>query len=185
VLVGGAGGASPPHAPPTALGYVEKCLGIEGLLNGQSQDLHYAGLLNEGGSSEKVALSKTVPLIRLSLVLPALAGGASAAELQLLKHLSVFWGLSYQILDDIKDVNQQPAQTGKTAARDAGLNRPNVALAIGAGNALLRVERFMRLGDWVLARLIRRVPALTFMEELSQRFRDEIAAIKATGPVRT
>jgi geranylgeranyl diphosphate synthase type II len=175
---------SPPERQSRALAYVERCLGVEGLLNGQSQDLHYAGLSQDGLSSEKVALSKTVSLIRLSLVLPALAGGVQAAELRMLERLAIFWGLSYQILDDLKDVYQKPDQTGKTSDRDATLNRPNVALAIGAANALLRIERLLRLGDRVLSRLTRRVPSLSFMEELRLRFREEIAAIEVTGPAR-
>ena len=174
----------PPGRQSASLAYVEKWLGVEGLLNGQSQDLHFAGLARDGFSSEKVALSKTVSLIRLSLVLPALAGGAAAAELRMLERLAVFWGLSYQILDDLKDVYQKPDQTGKTADRDARLNRPNVALDLGAKNSLLRVERLMRLGDRVLTRLKRRQPSLSFMEELRLRFREEIAAFEVTGPAR-
>ena len=174
--------ACPPQRQSTALTYVEKHLGVEGLLNGQSQDLHYAALFHDGLSSERVALSKTVSLIRLSLVLPALAGGAEAVELQMLERLAAFWGLSYKILDDLKDVLQGPDQSGKTAARDATLNRPNVALAIGAKNALLRIERFMRLGDRALARLTRLRPSLSFLEELRLRFREEIAGIEVNGP---
>ena len=172
---------SPRERQAAALAYVEKCLGVEGLLNGQSQDLHYAELSGDGVSSERVALSKTVPLISLSLVLPALAGGAPAVEQQMLRRLAVLWGLSYQILDDIKDVYQQPAQTGKTPARDAKLHRPNVALAIGADDALRRIERLTRLADLVLARLTRRLPALSFLDELRLRFRAEVAAIKAAA----
>ena len=68
-------------------------------------------------------------------MLPALLGGAEPAEVKLLERLAAFWGLSYQALDDLKDVFQQAEQTGKTVARDASLNRPNLALAIGAPNA--------------------------------------------------
>jgi geranylgeranyl pyrophosphate synthase len=176
-------GQCPQERQAAALAYVEKCLGVEGLLNGQSQDLHYAGLSQDGVTSEMVALNKTVPLIRLSLVLPAMVGGAPALEVQLLERVAVFWGLSYQILDDLKDVCQTPDQTGKTADRDATLNRPNVALAMGAKNALLRVERLMGLGDRVLARLRR--PPLLFMDEVRGRFRDEIAGIRLTAPARS
>ena len=165
-----------------SLGYVETCLGVEGLLNGQSQDLHFAGVAAGADASERVALGKTVPFIRLSLVLPAIAGGAPAVELQLLTRLAVFWGLSYQILDDIKDVNQHATQSGKTPARDALLNRPNVALAIGVQKALLRVKRFTRLGDRVLARLVHRRPSLAFLEQLRVRFQEEIEAIQTLMP---
>jgi geranylgeranyl pyrophosphate synthase len=174
--------ACPPQRQSAALGYVEKHLGVEGLLNGQSQDLNYAALFHDGLSSERVALSKTVSLIRLSLVVPGLAGGAEGVEVQMLERLAAFWGLSYQILDDLKDVLQGPDQSGKTAARDATLNRPNVALALGAKNALLRIERFMRLGNRVLARLTRLRPSLSFLEELPLRFREEIAEFEVNRP---
>jgi len=173
------------EAQADALAYLEKCLGVAGLLNGQSQDLYYAGLSPDGLSSEMVALNKTVPLIRLSLVLPALVGGASALELQLLDRLAVFWGLSYQILDDLKDICQKPEQSGKTADRDATMHRPNVALAIGAKNALLRIERLMRLADRVVARLTLRQPALSFLDKVRRRFRDEIIAVRSVEPVRS
>ena len=173
------------EAQADALAYLEKCLGVAGLLNGQSQDLYYAGLSPDGLSSEMVALNKTVPLIRLSLVLPAMVGGASAVELQLLERLAVFWGLSYQILDDLKDICQKPEQSGKTTDRDATMKRPNVALAIGAKNALLRTERLLRLADRVVARLTLRQPALSFLDEVRRRFRDEIIAVRSVEPVRS
>jgi geranylgeranyl diphosphate synthase type II len=162
--------------------YVEKCLGVDGLLNGQSEDLHYASLPKYRRSPQKVAKGKTVSLIRLSLVLPALLGGAQPGEVQLLERLAAFWGLSYQILDDLKDVFQQPAQTGKTAARDKSLNRPNMALAVGANESLLRLQRLLVLGDQVLARLMARLPSLVYLTELRSRFQEEIVGIKATNP---
>ena len=172
---------SPAERQALAGTYVEECLGVNGLLNGQSEDLHYASLRSDRQSPEIIATGKTVSLIRLSLVLPALLGGAGAGEVQLLERLAAFWGLSYQILDDLKDVFQQPAQTGKTAARDQSLNRPNTALAIGANQSLLRLERLMRLGDQVLARLMARLPSLVFLNELRGRFREEIVGIDATA----
>jgi geranylgeranyl diphosphate synthase, type II len=168
-----------------ALAYLEKCLGVAGLLNGQSQDLYSAGLSPDGFSWEMVALNKTVPLIRLSLVLPAMVGGASALELQLLERLAVFWSLSYQLLDDLKDICQKPEQSGKTAERDTTMNRPNVALAIGAKNALLRIERLLRLADRVVARLTLRQPSLSFLNEVRRRFRDEIIALRSVQQARS
>jgi geranylgeranyl diphosphate synthase, type II len=165
-----------------ALTYLEKWLGIEGLLNGQSLDLHYSGVPHSEFSSQQVALSKTVSLIRISLVLPALAAGAPATDTRLLERLAVFWGLSYQIFDDLKDVYQKPAQTGKTGDRDAGLQRPNVALDMGAEKSLHRIERLMHLGDRVVERLVRRLPALSFLQEICRRFREEVAALETDRP---
>ncbi len=157
--------------------YVEGCLGVGGLLNGQSEDLHYGSLPQPRQSPERVATGKTVSLIRLSLVLPALLGGASSGEVRALERLATFWGLSYQILDDLKDVFSEPEQTGKTAGRDRSLNRPNLTLEIGPSRALRRLERLIDLGDRVLARLAAQAPALTFLEALSRRLRDELTGI--------
>ena len=166
-----------------AADYLEECLGIEGVLNGQSQDLHYARQTGRRPTPQQIATGKTVSLIRLSLVLPALLGGASLAELKLLERLAAYWGLSYQILDDLKDVFHRPEQTGKTAARDASLHRPNLALAVGAPNAFRRLQRLMRLGDCTLERLLQRLPALAFLTELRGRFRSEFAGFQQSNLV--
>ena len=171
---------SPENRQAIAGAYVEKCLGVSGLLNGQSEDLHYASLPKSRRSPQKVATGKTVSLIRLSLVLPAMLGGALPGEVRLLERLAAFWGLSYQILDDLKDVSLPSAQTGKTAARDRSLNRPNMALAIGANQSLLRLDRLMYLGDQVLARLMARLPSLVFLNELRRRFQEEILGIQGS-----
>ena len=156
--------------------YLEKCLGVAGVLNGQSQDLHYATLPENARAPHKVALGKTVTLIQLSLVLPALLGGASESERLHLERLATFWGLSYQILDDLKDMFSKPELTGKTAARDELLNRPNAALNAGAKSALQRVQRLLRLGDWTLKRLSNRQPTLVFLHQLRSRFAEELAS---------
>lgn len=167
----------------SASAYVEKCLGVDGLLNGQSEDLHYASLPAARRSPQRVATGKTVSLIRLSLVLPALAGNAPPGDVRLLERLAAFWGLSYQILDDLKDLYQQPAQTGKTVARDQLLQRPNMVLTVGARESLRRLGRLMSLADRVLARLARRLPVLDYLHELHQRFDREIMTLKATDPL--
>jgi geranylgeranyl pyrophosphate synthase len=157
----------------TASAYVEKCLGVEGLLNGQSQDLQYGKHSGPRLSPLQIATGKTVSLIRLSLVLPAVLGGATPVEVRLFERLAAFWGLSYQILDDLKDVLQRPDQIGKNVARDASLNRPNLALAIGVPNAFRRLNRLMCLSDCTLDRLLTNLPSMVFLNELRDRLRCE------------
>jgi geranylgeranyl diphosphate synthase type II len=162
--------------------YVERCLGLEGILNGQSQDLHYASLPPARRSPQRVAVGKTVSLIRLSLAVPALLGNAAPGEVKLLEQLALFWGLSYQILDDLKDLYAKPAETGKTGARDARLNRPNLVLAIGPAASHTRLRRFLKMADRTLARLARSFPALRFLAEPHQRFQAEMAGLQSGVP---
>ena len=160
-----------------ALSFIEDCLGVGGLLNGQSFDLHYASLPRTLETTERIARGKTVSLIRLTLALPAMLGGATNRELQQIERISTFWGFGYQIVDDLKDVLQSAAQTGKTSARDIELNRPNIAAAIGISAAVHRLTRLIDLGDRALRRLLAKRPELEFLERLRGELQSELARV--------
>jgi geranylgeranyl pyrophosphate synthase len=160
-----------------ALEFIEQCLGVRGLLNGQSFDLHYSTLPRTLETTERIARGKTVSLIRLTLALPAMLGGASARELQQIDRISEFWGLGYQIVDDLKDVLQSSTQTGKTPSRDVVLVRPNIAVAIGIRGAVQRLTRLIDLGDKVLRRLLVSRPELDFLERLRGELQAELARV--------
>lgn len=160
-----------------ALAFVESCLGIGGLLNGQSYDLHYSALPHTLETTENIARGKTVSLIRLTLTLPAMLGGASEQELHRLERISHFWGLGYQIVDDLKDVLQSAEESGKTAARDALLGRPNIAIAIGVRAAVARLARLISLGDRTLTRLLSSRPELEFLADLRGELHFELQRV--------
>jgi geranylgeranyl pyrophosphate synthase len=173
-----------PEIQAAALTYLERHLGIAGLLNGQSQDLHYARLSYHLREPQSIAMGKTVSLIRLALVLPAIAANALPIEVKLLERLSIFWGLGYQTLDDLKDVLHTQEEHGKTAARDAHLDRPNLALSIGVPESFERIERLMNLGGRVIARLTRRRARLAFLRELRIQFNKEISSLSEASLTR-
>ena len=87
------------HRAATAA-HVERCLGTAGVLDGQSLDLHFTATDRTPRTVARIALGKTVSLLRLSLVTPALLAGAGARERLLIDRVSVAWGLAYQIADD-------------------------------------------------------------------------------------
>ena len=160
-----------------ALDYVECNLGVDGLLNGQSMDLHYGSLPHDHRTTVRTAIGKTVSLIRLTLVLPAMLGNATEQELQLLERVALFWGLSYQIVDDLKDVLQDSDASGKTPLRDVALGRPNLALALGIERAADRLQRLMGLGDRTLNRLITLRPRVRFLRDLRAELGEEAAKL--------
>jgi len=166
-----------PNRQAQALAYLEECLGIDGVLNGQSLDLHYATLPHSRETTESIARGKTVSLIRLTLVLPAMLGGASDREVQLLERIAMYWGLSYQIVDDLKDVLQSAAEAGKTVAHDVLLDRPNIASAIGVAGAVQRLTRFLHLGDRTLSRLLVSRPSMSFLGKLRSDLQTELVRV--------
>jgi len=160
-----------------ALKFIEQCLGVDGVLNGQSLDLHYPDLPHSRETTERIARGKTVSLIRLTLVLPAMLGEAPARELQFIERISLFWGLAYQIMDDLKDILQNSGESGKTAARDVLLSHPNIAVVIGVRAAVQRLTRFIDLGDRVLRSLLASRPELDFLERLRNELQQELARV--------
>jgi geranylgeranyl pyrophosphate synthase len=160
-----------------AMNYLEGRLGVCGLLNGQSLDLNYARLPHDRETTERIACGKTVSLIRLTLVLPAMLGAASRREVRLLERIAMCWGLGYQMVDDLKDVLQSSAESGKTAARDLHLDRPNTALAIGVPAAVSRLTHLIRLGDRMLSRLLVLRPALEFLAKLRTDLQSELSRV--------
>ena len=169
-----------------SMAYLEKRLGVAGLLNGQSLDLNYAKLPHNRETTERIAHGKTVSLIRLTLALPAILGAASKREIQLLERISTCWGLSYQMVDDLKDVLQSPEQSGKTAGQDALLDRPNIVVAVGVAEAVRRLMRLIALGDRALAMLLVLHPDLLFLAKMRGDLQDELnrvaAAADGAGP---
>lgn len=157
--------------------YLEERLGVEGLLNGQSFDLNYAHLPHDRETTERIACGKTVSLIRLTLVLPALLGGAGEREVQLLERIATCWGLSYQMVDDLKDVLQSTTESGKTVARDELLNRPNIALVLGVPAAVQRLTRLIHAGDRTLERLLMARPGLAFLGRLRLELEGELERV--------
>ena len=166
-----------------ALEYIERYLGVGGLLNGQSMDLNYASLHTANSPradhtvTEAIAMGKTVSLIRLTLVLPGILGDASPGELQLLDRVAICWGLTYQIVDDLKDLLQSSEESGKTVSRDMSMGRPNIALAIGIDRAIARLKRLIVIGDRMLDRLVALRPGVAFLQELRVQLDGEAAEI--------
>ncbi|MGZ8898544.1 MAG: polyprenyl synthetase family protein [Limisphaerales bacterium] len=153
--------------------FVERCLGLEGILNGQSYDLQFRSREFGATSVMRVAIGKTVSLIRMALVLPAMLGGASEIQVATLNRLSVYWGLAYQITDDLKDVLKSSAQARKTTQRDALLGRPNIALAEGPARTSQILARLIYLGETTLERASEQAQLFSILKEYQRRAADE------------
>lgn len=169
--------SAPRERQKSALVYIENCLGVAGLLNGQSLDLNYATLPHDRETTERIARGKTVSLIRLTLVLPAMLGGASSREIQLLERIALYWGLGYQMVDDLKDVLGSAQDAGKTVARDLLLDRPNAAAVMGVPGAVSRLLRFICLGDRALGALMKSMPDLCFLGKLRNGLEEELRRV--------
>jgi hypothetical protein len=83
------------------------------------------------------------------------------------------------MVDDLKDVLESTLDAGKTVARDLLLDRPNAAHAMGVPGAILRLARFLQLGDTMLRQLLKAKPELGFLGKLRNDLQEEL--VLATG----
>lgn len=118
---------------------VEECLGLEGILDGQARDLATSSGPSRLDQAARTAADKTVPLLRLALVLPAVVASAPEAVRRDLDELAGAWGLAYQILDDLRDLSAGRESGEEVSDRQAG--RANFAAAAGRAAAHSRLDR--------------------------------------------
>lgn len=162
-----------PERAGRAAALVEECLGATGILDGQARDLAFEPARSGADDVLRVALGKTVPLVRLSLVLPALVAGAPDEDLERLEELSVAWGLAYQVLDDFKDLALSREETGKSTARDRALGRPNLPAVAGRGPAMARLAALLARSRALVDALERSSPAWRGLRPLAAYLDDE------------
>jgi len=151
-----------PEFPPAlrlpAQACLDSCLGPAGLLGGQAADLRYAETAPSARAVLAIALRKTGALFSLSVLLPAFLAGPDAREFRALKSLCLYWGLAYQIADDLADAGGAEDHT-----------RPNLVHVEGAAAARARLARLQRLAEGTLRKLTARDSRWTYLAEIQSR----------------
>ncbi len=137
-----------------AVALVDRVLGPAGIVGGQARDLGFASGVQTPREIGRIAWQKTGTLLWLCVALPALWTAPARAEQRALRGLCVYWGLAYQAIDDLRDVLATSVDAGKTVQRDAVLQRPNLALALGVPAARRRVERLLAQAGRTVAALV-------------------------------
>jgi geranylgeranyl pyrophosphate synthase len=166
-LVGVALARQPATVRLRATAWLDRSLGVDGLVGGQAWDLAFGGTDRSASLVSRIAAGKTGALFQLAVQVPATLARPSAAERRALDALCVYWGQIYQIVDDFSDLAAPAAESGKTAGRDRALARPNLVVALGAGPARARLLRLDRQAHQALATLEARRPARwSYLSEL-------------------
>ena len=167
------------EAQQRAMDYIEKLLGVHGLLNGQSLDLHYSTMAAQPRDDRENCAWQDC------FSDPAHTGSACDAGRRFgtgnatAGRIALYWGLAYQMTDDLKDMLDSQATAGKTVARDLLLDRPNTAFAMGIPASIERLIRFIDVGDRSLASLLLSRLGLSFLTKLRDSLEEELARITA------
>lgn len=159
-----------------ALATVAAAAGALGMVGGQAIDLASvtgpaagAPSLDAAGLRTMHAM-KTGALIRAAAAAGAIMGGGGDDQIAAIDAATGEFGLAFQIVDDILDVEGTSADLGKTAGKDAAAGKPTYPALYGveasrrlahdclvrAEAALARVairhERLIAIGRWIVDR---------------------------------
>ncbi len=114
--------------------------GWRGLVGGQALDLEGETLTASGTAYglehlQTIHRLKTGALLRASVELGGLLGGADPAQRSALKHFGEALGLAFQIQDDILDATSNEATLGKRAGKDEGRGKITYPTLLGLEGA--------------------------------------------------
>ncbi|HEU5256920.1 MAG TPA: farnesyl diphosphate synthase [Vicinamibacterales bacterium] len=135
------------------IGIVAAGAGAAGMVGGQAIDLacvtpDAAGTMPpplDAESLRAMHARKTGALIRASASAGAVMGGGSDAQIDAIDRAAAEFGLAFQIIDDVLDIEGASANLGKTAGKDAAAGKPTYP-------ALYGLDASKRMADECLAR---------------------------------
>lgn len=122
------------------VGEIAQAAGVEGMVGGQVIDLESEGKHLSVDELKNLHALKTGALIRVSVRVGAMLGGASDAALDALTSYGEHVGLAFQIADDVLDVVGTEAALGKTIGSDMARDKSTYPAAVG-------LERARELGE--------------------------------------
>jgi geranylgeranyl diphosphate synthase type II len=110
---------SPPAATVQIIGLIANAIGtVEGMIGGQVLDLESEHQKPTPELVQAIHRAKTGALIRVSVVVGGVFGGATVEDVARLTLFGSKAGLAFQIVDDVLDLTVDSAHLGKTAGKD-------------------------------------------------------------------
>ena len=123
-----------------AIGEVAAGAGMAGMVGGQVADIEAEHRKPTRRRVEYIHTRKTGALLRASVRVGALVGGAGPRQYAHLDRYGSAVGLAFQVTDDILDVEGGTAKTGKRVGRDAELDKVTYPAALG----MAKTKRYAR-----------------------------------------
>lgn len=153
-----------------ALALLAEGAGWRGMAGGQALDLEGEAVATYDLSHlQLIHRLKTGALLRASLEIGAVLGGASPADRQTLRAYGEAIGLAFQIQDDILDATATDADLGKRAGKDAGRGKITYPSLLGLEGARKALSEATETALCHLASLPNRNSLAAWARYLAQR----------------
>jgi len=114
------------------LALLGEAVGAQGLAGGQVADVEAEGNPHTDIAALRwIHTHKTAVLLRVSCAAGALLAGASESDVARVSEFATKIGLAFQIADDVLDVTQSTEVLGKTAGKDAAVDKATFPKLLG------------------------------------------------------
>ena len=123
-----------------ALTVLGRKAGIYGMIGGQVIDVKETGHVVSKDVLDTIYELKTGALIECAMMIGAILGGASDAEIQSVEKIAHYVGVAFQIQDDILDVTSTEEVLGKPIHSDEKNQKTTYVTLLGIEQAQKKVE---------------------------------------------
>ncbi len=123
--------ASPRYSTASFLRELASTAGSQSLIAGQVMDMEGEGRTLTKGQVIAIHERKTAALLTTSLRFGAMSANASESKLAAMTRFGYSLGLAFQVIDDILDVTQTSEQLGKSAGKDAAVEKSTFPALLG------------------------------------------------------
>ena len=110
---------------------ISKASGCHGMIEGQARDLCYEGIELEQNELEAMHRLKTGALIKAAVHSGAVLGCGGDAQIDRLKFYAENIGLAFQVVDDVLNVQGDPAILGKAVGTDVSRQKNTYPSLLG------------------------------------------------------
>ena len=118
-----------------ALGEIARAAGVSGMIAGQTLDVTMEGSAPEKTLVEKIHLGKTAALLTAPITAGLMLAGADETLLAAGRNYGLHLGVAFQIVDDLLDLEGDPALMGKTLGKDQAEGKLTWPACVGIAQA--------------------------------------------------
>ncbi|MHB8770360.1 MAG: polyprenyl synthetase family protein [Syntrophales bacterium] len=141
----------PPERLLDAVGEIAEAAGFFGMVGGQVLDVRSEGEQVDLETLQGIHRLKTGAMIRVSLRAGAILAGASPEQIDSLSNYGEQIGLAFQIVDDILNVEGDPALLGKETGSDEARGKITFPALMGVEASRMQVQALIREALYSLA----------------------------------
>jgi geranylgeranyl diphosphate synthase, type II len=126
--------------------------GATGLIAGQVLDIRSEGKKPDKKTLEFIHKNKTARLINLALRFGAMGSNAKPADVEALENYGIGIGMAFQIVDDLLDIEGDPAALGKSVGKDIDSQKMTFPSVYGIEKSRQMAEEYKQSAKQALSR---------------------------------